>query len=287
MEADSKKVFVIHGRNFAAKNAVEQFLRTLKLEPVDFDELAADLGACFLGDIVREGMKRAQGILALFTADEFASLRAECHQEQDTDEDKSRWQARPNVIFEAGMAYGIAPERTILVVLGNETKLFSDVSGIHLTYLDNSQNSRGRFRQKLIGARCAVDLRTDAWLDPKCAGDFDACALNRQSAANTAPNSARPLSDAGALLKLEAWVKKLPLDRHGDAIFTAQIDKECGLATGTAERLIVTATEQGGDGSRVRGPVDGIVVFSFEMRVQDARSSRGGWSPSRDGFGGF
>jgi len=33
---DRKKVFIIHGRNTAARTAVEHFLKALKLEPIDF-----------------------------------------------------------------------------------------------------------------------------------------------------------------------------------------------------------------------------------------------------------
>lgn len=111
--------------------------------------------------------------------------------------------------------------------------------------------------------------------------------LKQQTPASTAPSSSRPLSDAGALLKLEAWVKKLPVDRHGDAISTEQIDMECGLAGGTAERLVVEAAKRAGDGTQVRGPVDGIVMLTSDMRVLDTGRPRGGWSPSRDGFGGL
>ena len=49
--------------------------------------------------IVAEGMKRAHGVIALFTADEFAHLRPECAEGKES-VDLRRWQARPNVIFE-------------------------------------------------------------------------------------------------------------------------------------------------------------------------------------------
>lgn len=174
---DPKKVFIIHGRNTKARKAVEQFVRALGLVPIDFEQLAADSGAAFVGEIVRTGLAQAQGIIALFTADEISHLRPDYHEPHDGQEDKMRWQSRPNVIFEAGMAYGSAPERTILAVLGGQTKLFSDVKGLHLTYLSNSHDSRKRLRQKLIGAKCEVDLRSDAYDDPAVAGDFDACVL--------------------------------------------------------------------------------------------------------------
>jgi predicted nucleotide-binding protein len=174
---DPKKVFIIHGRNVKARAAVEQFVRALGLTPIDFEQLAADSGAAFIGEIVRSGLSQAQGIIALFTADEIAHLRPDYHEPHDGQEDKERWQSRPNVIFEAGMAYGMAPERTILAMLGGQTKLFSDVRGMHLTYLSNNRDARKRLRQKLIGAKCDVDQRTDAYDDPTVSGDFDSCVL--------------------------------------------------------------------------------------------------------------
>ena len=177
-QPDARKVFIIHGRNENAVVAVEHFLRSLKLDPIDFDELAANVGgSAFIGDIVREGMRQAQGIVALFTADEFSSLRPEFRKSRDSKADKERWQARPNVIFEAGMAYGMAKERVFLVVLGAQVELFSDVSGIHLLHLNNSVQSRSSFRQKLIGIGCEVDQKTGLWSDYTKAGDFEGCVV--------------------------------------------------------------------------------------------------------------
>jgi predicted nucleotide-binding protein len=176
MTPDAKKVFIIHGRNVAARVAVEHFLMALGLQPIDFDQLAADQGGtAFVGDIVRAGLEQAKGIVALFTPDEFAALRPDHRGAHDQGTEIQRWQARPNVIFEAGMAYGMAPKQTVLVTVGSEVSLFSDVAGVHILRLNNTTDSRGKFRQKLIGMGCDVDQRTNAWTDPARAGDFDAC----------------------------------------------------------------------------------------------------------------
>lgn len=172
---DPKKVFIIHGRNTAARVAVEQFLKALKLEPLDFDELAADMGTEFVGNIVVEGLRRARGIVSLFTPDEFAALLPAFRSEHDQEGDIKRWQSRPNVIFEAGITFGLARERSVLATVGPDVSLFSDVAGIHLLRLNNSTASRGKFRQKLIGMGCAVDERSDAWTDPSRSGDFETC----------------------------------------------------------------------------------------------------------------
>lgn len=164
---------------------MDHFLRSLDLQPINFDELAADMGAEFVGNIVREGIRRAHGIIAFFTPDEFAALSPDLRGGADTSE-AGRWQARPNVIFEAGIALGVAPKRTILVTLGPQTELFSDIAGLHFVRLSNTVESRGRLRQKLIGAGCQVNTRTDGWTNPAASGDFDAC-LNGAPAGVRAP----------------------------------------------------------------------------------------------------
>ena len=169
---EQKRVFIIHGRNMAARDAVEEFLKSLHLDVIDFDKLASGMGTEFVGNIVLEGLKQAHGIVALFTPDELSALAPHLRGEHEKTEDLKRWQARPNVIFEAGIAFGTARSRTILVTMGAEVSLFSDVGGIHLLHLNNSIESRKKFRKKLIGIKCAVDLEADTWTTK---GDFDAC----------------------------------------------------------------------------------------------------------------
>jgi predicted nucleotide-binding protein len=176
VESDKRLVFIIHGRNVAARNAVEQFVRSLGLEPLDFDQVAADLGGSpFVGEVVRRGLELAHGIVALFTPDEFAALDPALRADGERAEDIQRRQSRPNVLFEAGMAFGMSRERTVLVTLGREVSLFSDAAGIHTIRLDNHVESRKKLRQRLIGMKCAVVERADGWTDSTRSGDFEAC----------------------------------------------------------------------------------------------------------------
>jgi len=173
MLPDKKKVFIIHGRNVDARIAIEHFLKALGLAALDFDQIAADMGTEFVGNIVAEGLNRAHGIVSLFTPDEYSALATPLRGGQ-TGREVERWQARPNVIFEAGMAFATARERSVIVTLGGDVSLFSDVAGIHILRLDNTIQSRNKFRQKLIGMGCEVDLRGDSYTDPARSGDFDA-----------------------------------------------------------------------------------------------------------------
>jgi hypothetical protein len=142
---DPKHVFIIHGRNSKARMEMGIFLRACGLTPINFSDLRAEMGGTPTVDrIVDEGMQRAQGVIALFTPDEFACLRPEFKRKEDRIEDVARWQARPNVIFEAGMAFGRDRNRVVFVLLGEPT-LFTDVAGVHVLRPTNERRAIGAF----------------------------------------------------------------------------------------------------------------------------------------------
>jgi hypothetical protein len=178
---DPKRVFVVYGRNQGAFDAMVSFLRALDLKAWDFFELAAKVGgSAFVGDIVRRGMEEAQAVIVLFTPDEFASLASGHRKPNDGGRDVQRWQSRPNVLFEAGLAMGLDEARTILVTLGSDVSLFSDVDGRHVVRMDNSVRARDYLRRKLLGVGCAV-ADGPGWHDPTTAGDFETCVSRAQS----------------------------------------------------------------------------------------------------------
>jgi predicted nucleotide-binding protein len=172
---DAKRVFIVYGRNTAAHNAMKLFLQALKLDPLDFEEVRNDLGGSpFVGDIVQEGMNRARAIVVLLTPDEYVALRPGLDSAHDPASEKKRWQARPNVLLEAGMALAIDERRTILVVLGN-VHLSSDLHGRHFIHLDNSSRARDSLVNALIGVGCQVSRYIVDWNNPVVAGDFEKC----------------------------------------------------------------------------------------------------------------
>lgn len=127
-----------------------------------------------MGEVVREGLRRAQAMVVLFTPDEYAALRPGLYENSDSGEDKQRWQPRPNVILEAGMALALDERRTILVVLGR-VPLPSDLHGRLFISLDNSPRERGSLRDALVGIGCDVDRYTQDLYDLTLAGNFESC----------------------------------------------------------------------------------------------------------------
>jgi predicted nucleotide-binding protein len=170
---DPKKVFIVYGRNSDAHNAMRLFLRALELSPLDFDEVRNRLGGSpFVGDIVQSGMGQARAIIVMLTPDELSTLHPKFVTTHDSEHDKRRWQSRPNVLLEAGMALALDEKRTILVTLG-PVQLPSDLHGRHHIRLDNSDTARDRLKTALEGAGCITGKHIPDWRNPKLAGDFE------------------------------------------------------------------------------------------------------------------
>ncbi len=172
-----KTVFVVYGRDLTARDAVFSFLRTLNLRPLEWTQALklTNKGSPYVGEVLDAAFSEAAAIIVLLTPDDEARLKAAFITPRDPQhERKLSGQARPNVLFEAGMAFGKNPNSTVLVQLG-DTRPFSDVGGRHVLHLSNSPHSRQEFATKLANAGCNVDTSGSDWLN---AGDFQARTLN-------------------------------------------------------------------------------------------------------------
>ncbi len=165
-------VFVVHGRNEDIRRALFSFLRAIGLEPMEWQEAIAKTrkGAPYVGEILDTAFREAVAIVVLLTPDDLAQLREEFQKKSDPAwEKKLTGQARPNVLFEAGMAFGRNADSTVLVQVG-EMREFSDIGGRHVVRLTNSLTSRQELVTKLANAGCNVDvLRRTDW---HTEGDF-------------------------------------------------------------------------------------------------------------------
>lgn len=158
--ADPRSVMVVHGQDVEAARAMFDWLRAIKLSPLEW---AHQVGATrtaspFIGTVVETGFANAQAVVVLFTPDEHVRLRANLE-----GPDHWRLQARPNVLFEAGMAFATHHERTVLVVLG-EQELPSDLAGRHFVRLTTAA-ALNDLARRLERAGCPVDRSGDDWLD--------------------------------------------------------------------------------------------------------------------------
>jgi predicted nucleotide-binding protein len=163
--ADPSKVMIVYGRDEDARRAMFDFLRALGLKPLEFGELIADTGkgAPYIGEVLDHAFQVAKAVVVLFTPDDEAFLRKELRGAKEPEyETDLTPQARPNVLFEAGMAFGVHPDRTVLVELGS-TRPFSDIYGRHVVRLDGTDKPLRDIARRLESVGCAIDDSNDDW----------------------------------------------------------------------------------------------------------------------------
>ena len=164
------KVFVVHGRNLAARDSMFAFLRSLGLKPLEWTQALALTGTAspYIGEVLDAAFQHAQAVVVLMTPDDIAYIDLPYANGEDDPERTPTPQARPNVLFEAGMAMGRNPKRTVLVEFG-AIRPFSDVAGRHAVRLDNSPERRIDLANRLENAGCPTDRTGTDWM---ITGDF-------------------------------------------------------------------------------------------------------------------
>jgi len=170
-KAIPNSVFVVHGRDSAARVAMFAFLRSIGVKPIEWTSAIglSKKAAPYVGEILDAAFARARAIVVLLTPDDLAQLRPDLLSASDKPYERVlTGQARPNVLFEAGMAFATHPDRTVMVQLGN-VREFSDVAGRHVVHMSNEYSRRQELATKLNNAGCNVDTTGTDWVD---AGDF-------------------------------------------------------------------------------------------------------------------
>lgn len=171
-EERARRVMVVHGRDARLRDSMFEFLRSLDLDPLEWSELVRLTGAAspYVGDVLDAGFATAQAVVVLLTPDDEARLLDRHLTDHDPPHERDlTGQARPNVLFEAGMAFGRFPTRTVMVEIGT-LRPFSDVAGRHTVRLDDSTQRRQELAMRLRDAGCSpkIEDRT-SW---HTAGDF-------------------------------------------------------------------------------------------------------------------
>lgn len=151
--SNSRNVFIVHGRDKKALTNVVAFLKQCGLNPTTFEEAKelVETSSPTIIEVVDKGMAEAQAVLVLLTPDDEARLK-------DGGEE-SKGQARPNVIFEAGIAFGRYRKRTVLVEY-EEPSMFSDLHGFLVVRLKEGDGGLEGFkdlRKQLKVAGCELD----------------------------------------------------------------------------------------------------------------------------------
>ena len=199
------------GRNTEAREALFEFLRAIDLHPLEWSEAVSATGKAspYIGEILDAAFSRAHAVVVLLTPDDEARLKAQFRLESDPPhETHLTGQARPNVLFEAGMAMARNQDRTVLVELG-ELRPFSDVAGRHAVRLDNTSQRRQELAQRLQTAGCPVNLQGTLW---HTAGDFEAALVSTEQGLNEPEVAEENLTGNSEQLQLSEDAKELLIE---------------------------------------------------------------------------
>jgi predicted nucleotide-binding protein len=212
-----KDVFVVHGRNESLRRSLFSFLRALGLNPLEWESVVASTkkGAPYIGEILDAAFKRAGAVVVLLTPDDEGRLRQEFITGADgPDERDITGQARGNVLFEAGMAFGHHADKTILVQIG-KIRPFSDIGGRHVIHLSNDFAARQKLLNRLQTVGCNVDSRGTDWHSE---GDFSAPTLTEEIRSTAKRDSNSPARSIAASLSDEAHIllREAALDHSGE-----------------------------------------------------------------------
>lgn len=174
-EGLDRTVFVIHGRDSQARLRMFDLLRRMGLHPLEWESIVQEVGMAspYLGDTVRAAFTIAQAALVLMTPDDIVRLHPSLQGSGPDPEHGTQCQARPNVLFEAGMAFGLYPERTVLIKMGH-LRDFSDIGGRNYIQFDGSVPSILKLRQRLQTAGCAVRATGEDFADTEHLQNLDA-----------------------------------------------------------------------------------------------------------------
>jgi predicted nucleotide-binding protein len=165
---DPRKVAVMHGRDGAARDAVFDLLRRLRLEPLEWDDLVDFTGnaAPYNGEAVAAAFKIAQAVVVLLTPDDVGFLHPRLRGNREREDDREpTGQPRLNVVLEAGMALQSHPQETVLVEIG-QTRGISDLAGRNTVRLDGSPGPFNSLANRLQAAGCPVHRGGSDWLSP-------------------------------------------------------------------------------------------------------------------------
>lgn len=158
-------VFVVHGRDEPLRKSMFEFLRALGLVPQEWQQaLAAAKGNNpYVGAVLDEVMEQAQAVVVMLSPDDLVQLKDQfVGRDERRTEGRQQGQARPNVLFEAGMAMAAHSKKTVMVKIGR-IKQFSDVFGRHIPSLGDDFDSRNDLANRLQKAGCTVNRVGTDW----------------------------------------------------------------------------------------------------------------------------
>jgi predicted nucleotide-binding protein len=123
---ESKEIFIVHGQDEKLKQAVEDFIKTLKLKPIILHKQENG------GRTIIEKFEVASDVnfaIILMTPDDIGYPKE--------DENNKKGRARQNVVFEFGYFVGKLGRENIAVIVEGNIELPTDISGVVYINIDD------------------------------------------------------------------------------------------------------------------------------------------------------
>ena len=266
--ANSKKVFVVHGRDDRLRGDFFLFLRELGLDPLEWSEALRLTGKSspYIGEVLDSAFSTAQAIIVLLSPEDEVKLTPElCGPEEEGSEKEFMLQPRANVLFEAGMAFGRKPDRTILIEVGS-IKRFSDVAGRHVVRLSNNVATRKEVAQRLKSAGCSVSTSGNDWLT---VGNFSVTRrITGTAVQESHQDSLKALVESDILAILTHWWATSTVPVQGPNPDPVKVDFEkldvsLSLPSGSAEKYISQISAKYGYKCTLRG--NAVALFEYDF----------------------
>ncbi len=145
----TKKVFVVHGHDEAAKEATARFLEKLDLEPIILHEQASG------GRTIIEKFEKYSNdvgfAVVLLTPDDHCASHLESGKLQP--------RARQNVVLELGYFIGKLKRNRVCALHKGGIELPSDIQGVIYVEMDDAGAWRAKLAQELVQAKCPINLK--------------------------------------------------------------------------------------------------------------------------------
>jgi predicted nucleotide-binding protein len=145
--SNTKKIFVVHGRDDAAKQSVARYIEKLDLEPVILHEQANE------GRTIIEKFEDYSNVgfaVVLMTPDDIGALSEE--------KAKLKPRARQNVILELGFFLGKLGRQRVCALYKQDVQIPSDYKGVLFIPMDASNGWQLSLAKEMKAVGIAVDL---------------------------------------------------------------------------------------------------------------------------------
>jgi predicted nucleotide-binding protein len=144
---DSRKVFIVHGHDDAAREALARFLAKIDLEPIILNEQVS--GNRTIIEKIEEYGDDVGFAVVLLTPDDVGATVA--------DKDKLQPRARQNVIFELGCFIGRLGRNRVCALKKGDLEVLSDYAGVVYTAMD----AAGAWKTTLAREIDAIGIEID------------------------------------------------------------------------------------------------------------------------------